>query len=270
MIKNIATIETALGLKPGEFDIFYKAPEEKEIDLTNIAIVPKSDYEVMSKADFAARLENQKTSAQEIMIKEARTKFNLDFTGKTIDKFAEALKKKAIEEAGVTPDKKVLELTKDLETVRGNLTEYENKYKNLETTVKQKETAFTIDSTINAALPKVKTKIPVQDLGVLFKTKYKPAVNDSGALVFHNDKGEVLKNTTTMNPLSVSEVMNDFQTPYIETPAGGDGGGDNHGQAKPGTYDAFVKEMEKENKLEGTQGFVNEMKKRMADKTLKM
>lgn len=268
MIKNLVEVETALGLKAGDMKAMMDATEEKTIDIAALAIVPKAEYEVMKKTDFALRLDNAKTAAVEVLIKDAKTKFSLDFPGKDIEKFAEALKKKAVEEAGINPDKKVLDLTKDLETVRGNLAIEQEKYKQLETTVKQKDLVFKIDNTINTSLPKVKTKIPVADMGVLFKTKYNPKVNDAGEIVLHDDKGEPLKNPTTMSLKTVSEVMTDFQTPYIDAPAGGGGGSDNPKQDKLGGYDAFVKEMNAAGKEEGTQGFIEEMQARIKAKTL--
>lgn len=271
MIKNLPEIETALGLKAGELKTFMDATEEKVVDISGLAIVPKADFEVIKKSDFTMRLDNAKTAANDTLIKDAKTKYSLDFPGKTMDDFAVALKKKAVEEAGINPDKKVADLEKDLSTVRGNLTAAEDKYKQLETTVKQKDTVFKIESTINSHLPKVKTKIPVQDMGVLFKTKFAPAVSEDhgGAIVFHNDKGEILKNPTTMSPKSIEEVMADFQTPYIDTPEGGGGGKDNpKGNAGPGTYDGFVKEMSEKKIEEGTTAFVDEMSARIKAKTL--
>ena len=240
MIENIGEIETALGLPAGDFKKLYEDAEAKKIDLT--------PFEIVKKTDLETRINNIKsetsTSALEIAIKNARTKYALDFTGKNIDNFAEALTKKAIADAKIEPNTKVAELQTDLDKMRANAAEWEKKHGDLASATAAEKKQFQIESMVVAELPKVKTKIPIQDLKALFELKYKPAYNDAGVIVFHNDKGEVIKNTATLNTASLKEVMAEFQTPYIEAATGGSGGDDAPGQGKEGTFEAFQKEME--------------------------
>jgi hypothetical protein len=77
-----------------------------------------------------------------------------------------------------------------------------------------------------------------------------------------------MKNPSTMSPLTIGEIMTEFQTSYIEKPDGGDGGGDGNGAGKPGSYEAFVKEMTGKNILEGSSAFAEEMTLRIKNKTL--
>lgn len=265
MIKNLKEILEPLGMKEEDFKAQYEATEEHEI--------PVKDYVIEKKADQEAKIENikkiERTAAVEIAVKEARTKLNLDFTGKTIDNLVDAFGKKVLADAKIAPDAKVVELTGDLEKLRTANKTWEDKYTGLENTFKQKEKESTVNSTVLTSMPKVKTKIPVADMAIIFNTKYKPLLNDEGKLVFHNEKGEVLKNEKTLNPKTIDEVMLEFQDPYIEKVPGGGGGGDGTGQAKPGTIEAFNKEMEAKGIKIGTTAYNDEMKSAIAAKTLK-
>ena len=272
MIKNIAAIETSLGMESGSFKTLYEAPEEKEIDLTPYEIVKKADLETRMKNYSNEEFTKKKGAILEIYNKEVFR----DVFGMTIDKTTDAkelaalAKAKILADAKITPDAKVTELQTDLEKMRANAAEWEKKHGDLANATAAEKKQFQIESTIVSEMPSVKTKIPVQDMKALFQMKYKPAYNDAGILVFHNDKGEVLKNQATLNPLTIKEVMAEFQTPYIEAASGGSGGGDNPAQGKEGSYDAFAKEMETKGIKVGSKDFTDEMRKRIAAKTLKM
>lgn len=264
MIKNLDEVLGPLGIKAEDFKKQYEAPEEHEI--------PVKDYVIEKKADQEAKIENikkvERVAAVEIAVKDARTKLGLDFTGKTIDNLVDAFGKKVLADAKIEPDKKVAELTGDLEKLRTANKDWETKYTGLESTFKQKEKESAVNTAVLSSMPKVKTKIPVADMAIIFNTRFKPALNDEGKIVFHNEKGEVLKNTKTLNPQTIDEVMLEFQTPFIDGPPGGGGGGDGTGQAKPGTMEAFTKEMEAKGIKIGTTAFNDEMKAAIKAKTL--
>ena len=264
MIENIAEIETALGIPAGQFKTMYEDAEAKNVDLT--------PFEIVKKTDLATRIDNIKaetrTAAVEIAVKEARTKHALDFTGKTMDNLFEAFKTKVIADAKIEPNKKVVELEADLTKMRTNASDWEKKYGDLSTSTAAEKRQFQIESTISSKMPKVKTKIPVQDMSIIFKAKYKPVMDEHGTILFHNEKGEVIKNTSTLSPSTIDEIMTEFQTIYIEKPDGGDGGGDGSGAGKPGSYEAFKKEMASKEIVEGSQKFSEEMKIRIKNKTL--
>ncbi len=272
MIKNLDQIEASLGLPAGEFKKLYDAPEEKDIDLTQVEIVKKTDLETRMKNFANDDFKTKKDAILEIYNKEVFR----DVFGMTIDKtkaakeLAALAKQKILDDAKITPDAKVTELQNDLETMRKNAADWEKKHGDLANATAAEKKQFLMQSQILSEMPKVKTKIPVQDLQVLFELKYKPAYNDAGTLVFHNDKGEVIKNPSTLNPSTLKEVMGEFQTPYIEAAQGGTGGKDNPDQAKEGGYEAFEKEMEGKGVKVGSKDFNDEMRKRIAAKTLKM
>lgn len=265
MIKNLTDIETALGLKAGEFKTMYDAADEKTIDITGLAIVPKADYEVLKKTEFNERIENTKTAAVEIAIKKARTDLGLTFEGKTMDKLVDAVKTKAVADAGIAPDKKVKELEGDLDKMRLNFNTATEKLTKVESEYKQKDNLRTIRETIFKKIPE-NTVIPKEDVLNLFVSKNEIELSDTG-IVFKKN-GEVMKNPTTLSPTTIDELMPNFLQPYIKPAAGGGGGGDNPAQGKEGSFVKFCEEMQKANVRENTPEFNKEMQKRIADKTL--
>jgi len=274
MIKNLAEIETSLGLKEGEFKLLYEDKEEKEIPLTDYSIVKKADHEIFTKADYETRIENikkvEKTAAVEIAVKDARTKLGLDFTGKTMDNLVEAYGKKVLAEAKIEPDKKVIALQQDMDKLRLNLTEKEQAVTALQAERENEKRQANVEGTIMRHLPKAKTKISVEDLAIIFKSKYRPSLNEDGKLVLHDDKGAELKNDKTLALKTIDEVMLEFQTNYIEGPAGGGGGGDGTGGGKPGTMEAFNTEMQKGGIAIMSAKYQEEMKARIKAGTLKV
>ncbi len=266
MIKNIAAIETAFGLKAGDFKAMYDSPEEKEIDLTTLAIVPKADYEVMKKSDFNTRLENAKIAAEEIQIKEMKRIAGIDVSGKTPAIFMDAYKAKVLAEGNLNPDARVVELEKNFNGMKTNFDNATLELTTLKKNYTQKDNERKVNDLIMSAISE-KVILPKEDLVTIFKTKITPEVNDAGVVIFKKD-GEIMKNTTTMSPKTITEIMPDFITPYAKAPDGGGGGHDTPGQAKPGGYEVFVKEMKDAGKEEGSKPFVDELKIRMAAKTL--
>lgn len=264
MIKNLDTIAAALGTTAEDFKKMYDDKEEKEIDISGLEIVKKDD--------LATRIANERkaaaTASIEVTIKEARTKYGLDFTGKNIDSFAEAFKAKTLEEAKIAPDKKVAEVQKDFEAMKGNFEKVSGELAQVKQTFQEKENNFKIESTILGKLPKTNTIIPTEEIALIFKSKFNPKLDDKGSIVFHDSNGEVLKNKTTLSPLTMDEIVTEFQTPYIKPATGGGGGVDTPGQAKAGSFEAFNEEMEKAGNSTGSTKYNEEMKKRLADKTL--
>ena len=262
MIKNLADIEKALSLPTGALDEAIKSTEEKVIDISNLEILKREDYE--------SRIKNIKEetsiAAVEIAVKKARAEKGLAFEGKTIENLLEAQKSKVIAEANLNPDKKVSELEKDLSTMRMNFENANKKLIEVENEFKQKENFRTIKDTIISEIP-ANTIIPKEDVINIFFSKNKAELSENGSVIFKRGE-DVLKNQITLNPLTVKEVMKEFITPYIAPPTGGGGGTDNPGQNKPGTYEAFAKDMEKLNIMEGSIKFNEEMSKRIKEKTL--
>lgn len=264
MIKaeKITELEKTLRLPEGTLKSAIEATEEKDIEIPTLRIYTEEEENT--------RLENERKNAKiagvEMAVKEARNKFGLQFEGKTIDNLLEHYSKKVIQDANISPDKKVQELTADLDKMRGNYTSIESQFNEFKANVAKKDGEREIDSLILTKIPQ-NTTIPTKDVLQLFKYNFQVEKNESGIVEFKKD-GVVLKNEKTLNPLSVDEVLSSFVTPYLKKPEGGAGGGDEAGAGKPGTLQAFSKEMADRGIREGSLEFNQEMQKRIKEKTL--
>lgn len=237
MIKNIDQLEKAIGLNQGDFKAMLESPEEKEI--------PLSDLEIVKKSDLTQRIQNISNGNYEKTIKEYARGIGIEKSVRDIDSFASEYKNKLMSEIKVEPDKKVSELQNDLESLRKNLAAKEEEVLKLHTTFKKEKEYQIVERTLMSVIPE-KTNIPREDVFKLASLPNKIydsyEVNENGALIFKKG-GEVLKNSNTLNPLTVNEVMPSFLSPYIKQAEGGGGGTDNVKQIKSGTLEDFNKEM---------------------------
>ena len=80
--------------------------------------------------------------------------------------------------------------------------------------------------------------------------------------------GETQKNNDTLSAITVKEFVTNFSTPYLKKPTGGGGGDDETNGGKAGSFDAFLKEAEKNGWNATKQN--EEMAKRIKDGTLTM
>ena len=263
-IKNLDAVASAIGM---DVDTLKAAIESEDAQSIEIPEMVR-----MTQTDFDERLENtrkeSKTAGVEIAIKEARSKLGLEFQGKTMENLLTAYetKLKADFAPDAEPDKKVAELTKDIETLRGNLAKKDDEINEIKTNFKKESVNRTINDKIIGAVPE-NTIIPAGDIAQLFRTKVDVDINDEGAMIFKKN-GEVLKNPTTLSPMGLNDVLGDFVSPYLKKASGGGGGDDEPGNLKAGSFEAFVKEMSAKGVDSNSLAFSEEMQKRIADKTL--
>lgn len=268
MIKaeTLKKLETSLGLKEGDFKTLYEDKDEKDLPLDTFEIIPKTEYDT--------RITNIKkeagTAALEIAVKEARKKYSLEFEGKTFDKFAESLSAKVLSDAKIEPDKKVRQLETDLGVMKNNFETEKKTREKIEGEYKQKETSRTINSNVISLLPK-KTIIPLEKVAKLAledaqSNGISVELSDTGAVIFK--KGDEILKDKNLVPLKADEVLKPFYDPYVTPASGGDGGGDNAGQNKPGSFAAFAGEMNEKGIKEGSKAFNDEMQSRITNKTL--
>jgi len=260
-VENLNAIEKALHLPEGSLQTAIESQDVIKIELPELEIFKKEDYNT--------RIENLKgtfqTQGRDFQIKEAKETYGLDFEGKTIDKFADALKAKFLKESSIEPDSRVKELQTDLEKLRANLAEKDVTISNINESFKKKETQRSINDTLLSKI-NIETSIPKEDILLILKSKYEIDL-EGDKMVFKKD-GEVLKNQTTLNPLGVDDIFNEFLPTYAKEATGGKAKGDNTGSYKAGTIDAFTDEMNKKGIRSGSQEFNNEMQKRIKEKTL--
>ena len=203
----------------------------------------------MSEEDKATMIGNYKedfeTAGREKVLKELRDNAGLEYEGvkdpnNFISNLSAKVKADALKEASIEPDKKVESLNKDLDILRQQNQEYQNKFTQLENDYQLKESRRKQDSSILGFMPE-KTTLPKDDLLTLFNVKYEVETTENGTVI--KKGGEVLKDELR-NPLSLDKVVSDFSASYIGKPDGGAAKPDDVGNAKAGSYEAFEKRNE--------------------------
>jgi len=264
-----------------EKDEVSKAMEAGEIKVTTDKLLVKSeDLITYSKADFEVFKKNLgddeykkgKVAGEEMAVKAVRDEYGLDFEGKTVKNFAEAFKTKVLTEAKVEPSKKIQELEDDKMKLQKNLAEKTQEFEAFKTDVTTRETRSRKDSFLTGLLPEAGLRVS--------KKVTLLALKDAGIDVDFGDNGtptitvngQVQKDEKTLDPVKPGDFINARLSTLdlLASASGGTGGGDEGGGAASGGYDAFVKEMEKAGKSEGSQAFNEEMSKRISAGTLKM
>lgn len=144
-----------------------------------------------------------KTAGEELAVKEVKTKMGLEFTGKKVEGLVEAATKKALEEAKLTPDKKVTELTEKLNTVTATATELQTKLAEKDKEVSQVKLSTELLKNVPAG-----TTLEAEDVLTLMKSKGYEFEMKDGALVAVKD-GKVLENKLA-KPLGVKDVITEF------------------------------------------------------------
>jgi hypothetical protein len=245
-----------------------------ELKSDNVIVKTKEDHDTfMGNIDLEkkAKYDEGTEVGEKRAVNSALEKFGitLDDQKKTVDNFGTAFKAKIIEESGKEPTQKIKDLETDNEKLRTNFSNLENDFNTYKSSITEQETSRKKDAEILGAIPKDGLLIGQDEVALIFKNRYDIGYGESGNIEIKKD-GQVLKNNTTLNPLGVSDVMQEFIKPYIKKADGGGGGGDDTGNNTAGSYDAFVKEMSDKGHSEGSADFQTEMTSRMKNGTLKM
>jgi hypothetical protein len=256
-------------------EVLTQGIEKKEIIVKdeNLIMFKKPDYEIRLKNEKDTEYKKGRTDGVEILIKEQKHKLGLEFDGKEPDMLLTKFKEKIESDLQIEPDKKVKELTTTIEQLQVNLKKEIEKNTSMQNSFTAKENENKLNSTLFATIPEkaVSKNLTRKEVVALFNANgYTYEIADGKEVVKLN--GEVVKNTTTLEPLSLSDVMNKFVVEKKLIEDDGRGGKDEPNIAKPGTIESFNKEMLERNPpvKYGTTEYFNEMQKRIKDKTLKV
>jgi len=254
---NVPSEAISQGIEKGELTI----------ESNDLIIKPKTEYETFLTNTKKEEYERGKVAGIEMPIKEAREKYGLSFEGKTIENFAEALKTKVLNEAKVEPSKQISELVADKEKLQTIAKDWEAKHNNLLGTFENEKKQGRIEKELLSKLPKDGISIPNEDLLLILKSRNDFDIEGSNIVIKRG--GEVVKNPSTLNPVTLDEMLPELIKPYIVQRKGGNGG-ENDNEGKAGTLDAFIIEMRKNGIAESSSQFNTEMAKRMKEGTLKL
>jgi hypothetical protein len=261
-LENIAEIESSLGLEAGKLTEMISSEESHTIDL--------SERVMLSKASYDERLVNIKkesaNTALEMAVKEQRNALGLDFQGKTMDNLVTALKSKFEADGKQEPNQKYDSLKTDFEALKGKLVEKETEFASFKTNIEGQNLSAEIKNEFTKHLPD-NTLVSKATIFTEAKEKGFSFVKEEGKIVIKDQSGNVLKDSN-FSPVEMKDWVTDFSTPYLPKATGGAGEGDDVPKGKAGSFEAFMKESEK-NEWNATKQN-EEMAKRIKDGTLKM
>lgn len=241
--------------------------ENPQIEIKNEGVI------LRTTDDESAFIDNMKRDARveglEIGIKNFRNESGLAFEGKNINSLVDAVKAKATLDANVDPDKKVIELEKDIKTLQGTIgsitSERDTALNGLNTYKKTQ----TIESTLMGLIPD-NVAIPKGDMLTIVKSKFNIDLNENNQVTFSDGNG-IMKNGTTLNPLTPKEVITGFfdeNKSYLKPTSGGAGGGDSSGAGGKKSVDVFNTEMSEKGYPIGSIEYVKQMEIEMKAGTL--
>lgn len=266
------------------FDIknedFSQAGEKGElvINSDNHVIKTKTDYDKYIENVTGERYKAGKEKAEKDAVNSVLNELGIELTDekKTVKNLVSVYGEKIKSDAKIEPNKKIQELEQRANDAINLSKQWEAKYNDVNSQLNGTLKSYKIDELIMSSFPKtesgenIKTKIPVSDIVLLFKNKYKVDYDDSGKEYVEHE-GTKLTNKENLDNLLVKDVLNEFTKGYIDlNSAGGSGSGDNTGSGKPGTLDAFNKEMEGKQIRLSSPDYNREMQKRIKDGTLKV
>lgn len=265
-IANLNEIEKSLGLEEGKLNEMLSSDEEHSIDLSNVLIEPKSIYD--------ERIKNIKDHAsnttREILIKNIKKEFGLEFEGKYENNLIEAFKKRdeiIKNEVIKDPEQRYVSLKTDFEKLQKNLEEAQKERENLEAAFANKEKQSRIQNDLFKVIPD-NTLVSKQTILVEANTKGYSFDLQEGITVIKDAKGEIIKDDRTLSPISVEQWAKNFVTPYLKPIEGGNGGSDDTPPSKAGSFEAFEKEAEKKGWTSAEMSM--EMSRRIQQGTLKI
>lgn len=255
-----------------------KALEAGELQLTTDKVIVKEEGQVVYTAKehetFTKNLADDeyhkgKEAGSEMIIKEGREKYNLQFEGKTIDNFVGALKSK-FEVNAEKPNERITELESDNEALRNNLKTIEgdfNTYKNEEAA---KATRTRKDNTLMSFIPNEGLIVDKEIALLAIKQKAGLDIDfsDTGGVI-PTINGQVEKDQKTLEPKEAKIVVGEALSSLnlVAKPPSGNGNGDEPGDgAAAGSYERFMKEMT--DKGATSEEISSEMLKRQKEKTL--
>lgn len=152
---------------------------------------------------------------------------------------------KALEDAKIEPNEKIRSLETDMELLRGNLTKAEQKALESENQFHSFKQGIEIDNELVSLMPD-NTLLPKKDMLMLFKSKQKIEKSESGQTIGLGLDGQPLKDTSTLQPLPIKSVVENFfseNSQYLKGAEGGAGGGDSGSSGSKKSWEKFEAEQ---------------------------
>lgn len=261
-LENIAEIETTLGIESGKLIEMINSDEAFKVDLSEKVFLDKTAYE-----ERIANIKKESaTVAIETAVKEQRNNLGLDFQGKTIENLVSAIKAKSESESKIEPEEKYKTLKTEFDGLLSKLNEKDAEFNSFKTQIEKTNTLNEIKGEFTKYIP---DNVLVSKSTIFTEAKEKgfSFEKEDGKIVIKDTNGNVLKDDN-YSPISVKDWVTTFSTPYLAKVEGGAGKGDDTGDGKAGSFEAFMKESERNGWNSSKAN--SEMAKRIANGTLKI
>lgn len=190
----------------------------------------------------------------------------------TLKDWAEVFASQKLEAAKIEPNKKVDELTKDLNTLKATIQEKETAYNGVLNEFNNYKKSNKINSDLSGAIPD-NVILPKEDMMTIIGMKVKLDVDDNNRTIGIGADGQPLKNQTTLEPLPIKDVVNNFfsENPqYLKGSSGGAGGSDSLDKSGVQSIDQFIAEQTQLGIKPNSEQFNNVMQERIKAGTLKI
>lgn len=203
-LKREALQKIAALLKISEAEIETAIKGEAEIDIT----IP--EVTVFTKDELDQRDTNQKNDGikigKEIGVKEVRKAAGIDEGGsKDPAKAAQQISEKALAEAKMKPDEKVIELSKQIDTLKTTLSAKEQEIES----ANQKVSGVLLDRTIFSSLPKERADVLTDD-EYISAIKSNFSINNIDGNLVISRGGKELRDPKTAMPVDLGTAVKDY------------------------------------------------------------
>ena len=229
----------------------YDVDDTKLKDGENLVgeITIETDHIIRTPEEQTTFETNLKTEqikvGKEIGMKDFKKHIGIEVEGKDYTKIAEAYKESILKDANLSVDEKVAAKDKDIDTLKGTISDLQGRYDTLDSTHSTFKSDIKVSNSLMAVMPD-NTLLPANDTLTLLKTKMSFGLNENGIVVAKDaNTGEVMKDNTTLAPIPVKDVVTKFfndNPTYLKPVSGGAGGGDSTGDGKK-TIDTFIEEQ---------------------------
>jgi len=261
-LENIAEIETTLGIESGKLIEMINSEEAFKVDLTEKVFLDKTAYEER----IANIRKESATVAIESAVKEQRSILGLDFQGKTFENLISAIKEKTESESKIEPEEKYKTLKSEFDGLLSKLNEKDSEFNLFKSQIEKTNLINEIKGEFTKYIPD-NTLVSKSTIFTEAKEKGFSFEKEEGVVVIKDSNGNILKDDN-YSPISVKDWVSNFSTPYLPKVEGGKGANDDLGESKAGSFEAFMKESERQGWNASRQN--QEMAKRISNGTLKI
>jgi hypothetical protein len=211
--ETLQEIAKRLGIEADELQKLIASDKEETIELKTVHLFEDAELLTLKENSKREGYTEGKKAGLEMAIKDEKEKHGLEFEGKTIDNLLNSFKKKIETDLKVEPNKKIQELTADLEKVRQTLTQTEQEKQKEVEAIKNQLKQTKIESRLSQLLPeKTDNGLTRDDLKTLYFAKRQIDEDESGLKIIDRLTNEILKDKT-QSPI---KLETDIETFLIE------------------------------------------------------